>query len=72
MATYDYKCTDCDNEQLDVRQSIHDDALTTCEACGKETLRRIISSAGGFRIGGGGVMNPTAHLIINTKLGQKR
>lgn len=71
MATYDYKCTNCDNELIDVKQSIHDDALTTCPKCDMDTLQRIISIAGGFRIGGSGVHKPTAHLIVNTKMGQK-
>ena len=70
MATYDYKCTQCDSEQLDVKQSIHDDPLTICEACGDGTLQRIISAAGGFRIGGVGVHKPTAHLSVKTNLGK--
>lgn len=71
MATYDYRCSMCKHEQLDVKQSIHDDPLTFCDACGDGTLERIITGGGGFRIGGNGVQNPTAHLIVNTKLGQK-
>ena len=71
MATYDYKCTECGAELIDVTQSIHDDALTHCDGCGSEGLKRMITGGGGFRIGGQGVQNPTAHLIVNTKLGRK-
>ena len=70
MATYDYKCSNCGTELLDVVQSIHDNPLTTCLNCNTESLQRIINNAGGFRIGGTGVHKPTAHLIVNTKLGQ--
>ena len=39
---YDYICDDCHYEMKDIRQSIHDDALTDCPSCGKSTLRRVI------------------------------
>jgi putative FmdB family regulatory protein len=39
---YDYICDECHNEMKDVYQSIKDDALTTCPACGKSGLRRVI------------------------------
>lgn len=65
MATYTYACTnkECEVHDLvwEVKQSMKDDALTTCPECGKETLKKIISSGGGFRIGGLGVQKPTAH-----------
>lgn len=67
---YDYKCENCDTLKEDVVQSIHDDALTHCDACDTNGLKRIISGGGGFRIGGSGVQKPTSHLIVNTKMGQ--
>jgi putative FmdB family regulatory protein len=41
---YEYLCDSC-SYQFEVKQSIKDDALTTCERCGK-ALRRLISSPG--------------------------
>jgi putative FmdB family regulatory protein len=41
---YEYLCDGC-SYQFEVKQSIKDDALTTCERCGK-SLRRLISSSG--------------------------
>ncbi len=65
MATYTYKCTSetCDIHDIlfEVEQSMKDQKLITCPDCHKETLQKIITSSGGFRIGGSGVNNPTAH-----------
>jgi len=71
MATYTYKCTNekCDLNTLadepiilEVQQSMKDEPLTICPDCKKETLKKVIMSAGGgFRIGGKGVHKPTAH-----------
>ena len=44
MPIYEYRCDSC-SYQFEVKQSIKDDALTTCERCGK-SLRRLISSSG--------------------------
>ena len=44
MPIYEYQCDSC-SYQFEVKQSIKDDALTTCERCGK-SLRRLISSPG--------------------------
>nr|PZM95793.1 MAG: FmdB family transcriptional regulator [Actinomycetota bacterium] len=44
MPTYTYACSDCE-ERFDAVQSIHDDALTTCPACGGR-VRRVISPIG--------------------------
>lgn len=53
MVTYTYKCINEECEifdiQFDVRQSMHDDKLTTCPECAKETLQKVISSAPAFR-----------------------
>src|SRR5690242_5098635 len=40
MPTYGYECTDCDHE-FEVFQSIKDNPLTTCEACGGALRKRI-------------------------------
>ena len=40
MPTYGYECTACSN-QFETFQSIKDDALTTCEACGGTLRKRI-------------------------------
>ena len=70
MPTYTYKCTneECDLNTLhdepillEIKQSMKDDALTTCPDCKHETLKRVPQSGGGFRIGGMGVHKPTAH-----------
>ena len=56
MATYTYTCSteNCKNstENLQVTQSMNDDALEVCPECGNHTLRRVITLAGNHRIGG--------------------
>ena len=44
MPIYEYQCDSC-SYQFEVKQSIKDAPLTTCERCGK-SLRRLISSPG--------------------------
>ena len=44
MPVYQYACTECD-EQLEVRQSFTDDALTVCPAC-EGRLRKVLSAVG--------------------------
>jgi putative FmdB family regulatory protein len=44
VPTYEYQCDGC-SYQFEVKQSIKDAPLTTCERCGK-SLRRLISSPG--------------------------
>ncbi|MBA3232578.1 MAG: FmdB family transcriptional regulator [Propionibacteriales bacterium] len=44
MPVYQYACTEC-SEQLEVRQSFVDDALTVCPAC-EGRLRKILSAVG--------------------------
>ena len=65
MATYTYKCTneECDIHDIlfEVQQSMKDKPLTTCPDCKQETLKKLITGGGGFRIGGLGVHKPTAH-----------
>jgi putative FmdB family regulatory protein len=44
VPTYQYACTECD-EQLEVRQSFTDDALTVCPRC-EGRLRKIFNAVG--------------------------
>ena len=44
MPIYEYECEGC-GYQFEVKQSIKDAPLTTCERCGK-SVRRLISSPG--------------------------
>lgn len=44
MPIYEYQCDSC-SYRFEVKQSIKDAPLTTCERCGK-SLRRLISSPG--------------------------
>lgn len=39
---YDYGCHNCGETLEDVKQSIHDEALTKCPSCGKNTLERVL------------------------------
>tara|TARA_R100000278_G_C5358009_1_gene124264 strand:+ start:104 stop:439 length:336 start_codon:yes stop_codon:yes gene_type:complete len=39
---YDYGCHECGETLKDVKQSIHDEPLTLCPTCGKNTLERVI------------------------------
>ena len=44
MPIYEYQCDAC-SYRFEVKQSIKDDPLSTCERCGK-AVRRLISSPG--------------------------
>jgi len=60
MITYTYKCKECDHV-FEAKQNISDDNLTDCPECKVENaIIRILQPAGGFRIGGAGVSNPTS------------
>lgn len=41
MMLYDYGCHECGETLKDVKQSIHDEALTKCPSCGKNSLERV-------------------------------
>jgi len=43
MPKYDYECSGCEHQLIDVQQSFHDDALTTCPECGKDELFRVVT-----------------------------
>lgn len=42
MPTYDYKCDSCGHEINDIKQSFHDEPLSLCTECGKNSLCRVI------------------------------
>lgn len=52
MPIYEYKCEAC-GDQLDKLQKMSDAPLKKCIKCGKDSLKKIISSAG-FRLKGTG------------------
>ncbi|NEV64165.1 FmdB family zinc ribbon protein [Thiorhodococcus minor] len=52
MPIYEYRCEECGHE-LEKMQKISDAPLTDCPACGKPSLKKLISAAG-FRLKGGG------------------
>jgi len=49
---YEYQCESCEH-QFDKLQKISDDPLKDCPACGKPSLKKMISAAG-FRLKGSG------------------
>lgn len=52
MPIYEYRCEACGHD-LEVIQRFSDAQLTTCPACGKETLKKQLSAAG-FQLKGSG------------------
>lgn len=52
MPIYAYACRNCEHT-LDALQKVADDPLVDCPACGKPTLKRLLS-APRFRLKGGG------------------
>jgi putative FmdB family regulatory protein len=52
MPIYEYQCGAC-GHTLETLQKISEPPLTTCPACGAETLQKLIS-ASAFRLKGGG------------------
>jgi putative FmdB family regulatory protein len=52
MPIYEYRCQSCGHE-LDKLQKMSDPPLIDCPACGKPTLKKLIS-APGFRLSGSG------------------
>lgn len=52
MPTYEYVCTDCQNEWEEI-QKISEDPIQVCPKCGKSTAKRQISG-GNFILKGGG------------------
>ena len=52
MPIYEYRCADC-GHTLEVLQKMSDPALSTCPACGKTALTKLVSAAG-FQLKGSG------------------
>ena len=52
MPIYEYRCRSCGHEK-EALQNLSDPPLTECAACGKNTLRKLISAAG-FQLKGSG------------------
>ena len=52
MPIYEYRCQSCGHE-LDKLQKMSDSPLIDCPACGRPTLKKLIS-ASGFRLSGSG------------------
>ena len=52
MPIYEYRCSSCGHEK-EVLQKLSDKPLTECPACGKSTLRKLVSAAG-FHLKGSG------------------
>ena len=53
MPTYDYQCDNC-SHLFETFQSIHDEPLSVCPACGTPALRRLISGGTGIIFKGSG------------------
>ena len=53
MPTYDYRCDAC-RHTMAVFQSIKDEPLADCPACGEKRLRRLIGSGAGIIFKGSG------------------
>ena len=52
MPIYEYQCQECGHE-FEVMQRMSDDLLTTCPACNKNALKKLISLVG-FQLKGTG------------------
>jgi putative FmdB family regulatory protein len=52
MPIYEYECNDC-SHQFEVMRKLSDGPLSTCPACGRETLQKLISKVA-FRLKGTG------------------
>ena len=52
MPIYEYQCATC-HHATDLIQKVNDPDTTTCPACGKESLVRLVSAAG-FQLKGTG------------------
>jgi putative FmdB family regulatory protein len=52
MPIYEYKCSSCGHQQ-EYLQKVSDPQRTRCEACGQETLSKMVTAAG-FQLKGSG------------------
>lgn len=52
MPIYEYQCANC-GQKIEVIQKMSDEPLTHCEACGQDSLKKLISATH-FQLKGGG------------------
>jgi len=52
MPTYDYSCKKCGN--MEIKQSITEDALTKCPKCGGTEFKKLVSKGAGVIFKGSG------------------
>ena len=52
MPIYEYQCANC-GQKKEVIQKISDEPLQRCEACGQDSLKKLISATN-FQLKGGG------------------
>ena len=52
MPIYEYRCAECGHQE-EVLQKVSEPPLTTCPACGKPKLQKLLSAAG-FQLKGSG------------------
>jgi putative FmdB family regulatory protein len=57
MPKYDYQCSSC-GATLEADQRISDPPLTTCEACGEDSLQRLIGGGVGVIMKGSSSSTP--------------
>ena len=67
MPIYEYQCDSC-THKFEVKQSIKDDPISTCERCGKP-VRRLISSPGIMFKGSGWYITDYSEKMKPTKEG---
>lgn len=53
MATYNYKCKQCEHE-IEIVQSMKDKQLTKCPSCKENKLQQVIKTSGVFSLKGSG------------------
>ena len=70
MPIYEYQCDNC-SYQFEVKQSIKDDPIATCERCGKP-VRRLISSPGIMFKGSGWYVTDYSNKLKPPSEGDKR
>lgn len=64
MATYNFKCKDCDHK-WQVVQSVHDPHPTQCEECESEGIRQIFSLPNTITCVTGAQINERAKALAN-------
>lgn len=65
MPTYEYACSNCETHH-EIVQSMSDPTLTTCPACGQDTLRKQFGNVGVVFKGSGFYRNDSRDKKSNT------